>query len=61
MVNGDVLADLNFSKILAYHAEHRSLATMVVREYEMQDPFGVIHIEDNQSLGLKKSQQSNQN
>ena len=54
VVNGDVLTDLNFSKILAYHAEHESLATMVVREYEMQNPFGVIHIEDNRIIGFEE-------
>lgn len=42
MVNGDVLTDIDFNKLLAFHIEMNGIATMCVREYEYQVPFGVV-------------------
>jgi dTDP-glucose pyrophosphorylase len=42
MVNGDVLTDIDFKKLLAFHIEMNGIATMCVREYEYQVPFGVV-------------------
>jgi dTDP-glucose pyrophosphorylase len=43
MVNGDVLTELNFMRLLDFHNKNKSIATMCVRDYEFQVPFGVIH------------------
>lgn len=42
MINGDVLTTLDFERLLAFHTEHSPGATMCVREYEYQIPYGVI-------------------
>jgi len=42
MINGDVLTNLNFSKLLTFHTEQQSDATMCVREYDYQIPYGVV-------------------
>lgn len=42
MINGDILTNVDFSKVLSFHAKHQSDATMCVRDYEVQIPFGVI-------------------
>ncbi|MGK0255267.1 MAG: NDP-sugar pyrophosphorylase family protein, partial [Mariniflexile sp.] len=42
MVNGDVLTDIDFNRLLAFHIEMNGIATMCVREYEYQVPFGVV-------------------
>lgn len=42
LMNGDVLTAINFAKLLEFHNEHMPVATMCVREYEYQVPYGVI-------------------
>lgn len=42
MVNGDVLTTVDFERVLDFHAKHNALATMCVREYDYQVPYGVI-------------------
>ncbi|MFT6901228.1 MAG: dTDP-glucose pyrophosphorylase/predicted transcriptional regulator [Colwellia sp.] len=42
VMNGDVLTKIDFEKMLASHNKNAATATMCVREYEYQVPFGVI-------------------
>jgi dTDP-glucose pyrophosphorylase/CBS domain-containing protein len=42
MMNGDLLTRLDFGQLLDYHEEHGGLATMCVREYDFQIPYGVV-------------------
>ncbi len=42
MINGDVLTSLDFSKVIEFHNATNADATMCVREYEYQVPYGVI-------------------
>lgn len=42
MMNGDLLTSLNFQSFLEFHKTHDGIATMCVREYEHQVPYGVI-------------------
>jgi dTDP-glucose pyrophosphorylase len=48
VMNGDLLTRVNFCDLLDYHNDHHSKATMCVREYDFQVPFGVVEIEGNQ-------------
>jgi len=45
VMNGDVLTKVNFEALLAFHNDNNANATMCVREYEYQVPFGVIESE----------------
>ncbi len=45
VINGDVLSKVNVEALLAFHNENEASATMCVREYEYQVPFGVIENE----------------
>jgi dTDP-glucose pyrophosphorylase len=47
MMNGDVLTKVDLEALLAFHNENNANATMCVREYEYQVPFGVIESEGN--------------
>lgn len=47
MMNGDVLTKVDLSALLVFHNENNANATMCVREYEYQVPFGVIESEGN--------------
>lgn len=41
--NADVLTDVRYGELLDFHARHATTATMAVRLYEWQHPFGVVH------------------
>jgi dTDP-glucose pyrophosphorylase len=45
VMNGDLLTNLNFHNLLAFHQQHDGVATMCVREYEHRVPYGVIQSE----------------
>lgn len=47
MMNGDLLTSLNFQSFLDFHESHEGVATMCVREYEHQVPYGVITSDGN--------------
>jgi dTDP-glucose pyrophosphorylase len=42
VMNGDLLTNINFEHMMDYHVENRSIATMGVREYDFQVPYGVV-------------------
>lgn len=42
MMNGDLLTNLDFNKLLDFHDAHDGVATMCVRKYEHRVPYGVI-------------------
>lgn len=46
MINGDILTNINFQKLLSFHVDESADATMCVREYEYQIPYGVIQGEN---------------
>ncbi len=51
-MNGDVLTKVNFRQLLDFHATHDSMATMCVREYDFQVPYGVVHLDGARIHGL---------
>jgi NDP-sugar pyrophosphorylase family protein len=46
MMNGDVLTSVDFRALLAFHGEKRPAATMGVRAYDLQVPYGVVEAID---------------
>jgi dTDP-glucose pyrophosphorylase len=44
VMNGDILTKVNFSQLLDFHHEHEADATMCVREYDFQVPYGVVDL-----------------
>lgn len=46
MMNGDLLTQVNFKGLLDFHVEHGGIATMCVREYDFQVPYGVVKSEE---------------
>ena len=42
VINGDLLTNVNFETLLDYHIEQDGIATMGVRKYEIQVPFGEV-------------------
>ena len=52
VMNGDVLTNLDFRRLIEFHSSNNALATLCVREYDIQVPYGVteIHNEKVQSI-----------
>lgn len=42
VINGDILTQMDFRAMLAYHKEMRSDLTVGVRQYDIQVPYGVV-------------------
>lgn len=52
MMNGDVLTKVDFQRLLEFHNETGADATMCVREYDYQIPYGVITGEGNKVTSM---------
>jgi len=44
VMNGDLLTNINFEHMMDYHMQNLSDATMGVREYDFQVPYGVVNV-----------------
>ncbi len=53
-MNGDLLTSVDFRYLLDFHESHGAEATMCVREYAFQVPYGVAEIQDHRLLGISE-------
>lgn len=63
VMNGDLLTRMRIRNIIDFHNTQHATATMAVREYHFQVPFGVVELEgcDIQSISEKPEQNFNVN
>lgn len=54
VTNGDVLTDIRYRDILDFHSRHHALATMAVRQYELQNQFGVVKVKGLEIQGFEE-------
>jgi dTDP-glucose pyrophosphorylase len=54
VMNGDLLTNLNFENMMEYHLKNSSLATMGVREYDFQVPYGVVNVDGKNILSIEE-------
>lgn len=54
VMNGDLLTQVNFEQLLRFHEDTDAVATMCVREYEYQIPYGVIETDGQQLISIKE-------
>lgn len=52
VMNGDLLTKVDFMHLLRYHENAGSMATMCVREYSFEVPFGVVRLHDTRLTGI---------
>ena len=50
VVNGDILTTVKFENLLEYHKSKKSIATMGVKRFEYQLPYGTINIDKNDRM-----------
>lgn len=54
VMNGDLLTQINFDQLMQFHMNHNSIATMCVREYEYQIPYGVIETDGTDLVTIRE-------
>lgn len=54
VMNGDLLTNVNFEHMLEYHLNNSSVATMGVREYDFQVPYGVVNVDGCQITSIEE-------
>jgi dTDP-glucose pyrophosphorylase len=54
VMNGDLLTNVNFEHLLEFHTANNAMATMCVREYDFQVPYGVVNVKDGKILSIEE-------
>lgn len=54
VMNGDLLTNLNFEKLLDFHQNHNSKATMCIREYNIESPYGEVQLSKENIIGINE-------
>ncbi|MDA8933118.1 nucleotidyltransferase family protein [Candidatus Pelagibacter ubique] len=54
VINGDLLINLNFEKMLDFHFEHNSKATMCVNDYNIDLPYGEVKLDNENIISIKE-------
>lgn len=52
VMNGDLLTDVNFGEFVDFHTAQNAAATMGVREYSYQVPYGVVDYDGNKIISI---------
>ncbi len=52
VMNGDVLTTLDYSRLMAFHLEQEAAATIAVRGYTTQVPFGVVEVDGHAVISI---------
>jgi NDP-sugar pyrophosphorylase family protein len=50
VMNADVLTNVNFENFLYYHEMNNSIASIAVKDFEFQVPYGVINMKNNYTI-----------
>lgn len=54
VINGDLLTKVNFLQLFEFHQYHQAMATMCVREYDFQVPYGVVKVGQHSILAIEE-------
>jgi NDP-sugar pyrophosphorylase family protein len=54
VMNGDLLTNIDFEKMLDFHTEHDSKATMCIREYDIEVPYGVVNVASENIISIEE-------
>lgn len=57
VINGDILTEVDYRAMFAYHRENNAEMTVAVRRYEVQVPYGVVECEGSQVRSLREKPQ----
>ena len=54
VMNGDLLTNIDFEKMLDFHVSHKSKATMCIREFDIEVPYGVVNLTNENITSIKE-------
>jgi dTDP-glucose pyrophosphorylase len=54
VMNGDLLTNVNFEHMLEFHLSNQAIATMGVREYDLQVPYGVVNLDGHKITSIEE-------
>ena len=54
VMNGDILTKVDLAQILAYHKDSGAVATMAVREYSIQIPYGIVDLDGHRITDIRE-------
>lgn len=54
VMNGDILTKVDFRNLLDFHISQKADATLCIREYQLEIPYGVVSIERNKFRGIEE-------
>jgi len=54
LMNGDLLTNLDFAKIIDFHNEHNAKATMCVAEYNFTSPYGEVMMDNENIISINE-------
>ena len=54
VVNADLVTSVNFEVMLDYHNRHNDIATVGIKEYSINIPYGVVNLKDSVLLGFEE-------
>lgn len=57
VINGDIVTQVDFRSMYAFHQDHRAEMTVGVRRYDVDVPYGVVECEGVQIRGLREKPQ----
>ena len=56
LCNADMVTDLKFSEIINFHKLNKADVTVVVKIFEINNPYGVVKLSGNKIKGFKENQ-----
>jgi dTDP-glucose pyrophosphorylase len=54
VMNADLLTAADFGRLVAFHDARAGAATIGVREFQLEIPYGVVQLEDDRMLGIEE-------
>ncbi|KOR32310.1 alcohol dehydrogenase [Achromatium sp. WMS3] len=54
IMNGDIMTRINFQHLLDFHVKHKAKATLCVRKYQHQIPYGVVKTEQQKLITIEE-------
>ena len=54
VMNGDLLTNVNFEYLHEYHKDSNACASICIRKYEMQVPYGVVNVRANKVTSIEE-------
>lgn len=54
VMNGDILSNVDFNAMLEFHRSNNALATMALKTYTYEVPFGVVEVESPRIVALRE-------